>query len=358
MAVITGIFLQFIFGTYLNWRIVALVNCIIPVGAFILLIFIPETPLWLIRKGRIDDGRKSLAWLRGWTQIEDIEDEFKLIHKQCTEKKKQHLTLTDYVKLFLQKNFYWPYCLCSFVFFISHFNGSSPLQTYAINIFTNLNAPISSYYATIIMGLAQWFGALICVIIIHVLGKRALNFISLAGTSACFIVVAIYAQIYRIDYLDLNTDGKTENASEFNWVPVTFLVLAAFTANLGIKALPWILTGECFPDETRALASGYSAAIGYVFNFITNKIFLSLVSSITLPIIFHLYAFIGFGGIVILYFILPETEGKTLFDISEHFRGGPKLDNKIGKRRTELTGQQNVGFEMDDVIINNVNGKN
>lgn len=57
---------QFIMGNFLYWRTVALINTAAPSIAFCALFLVPESPYWLATKNRVDEARKSLAWLRGW----------------------------------------------------------------------------------------------------------------------------------------------------------------------------------------------------------------------------------------------------------------------------------------------------
>lgn len=53
-----------------------------------------------------------------------------------------------------------------------------------------------------------------------------------------------------------------------------------------------------------------------------------MLATLTLPGTFCFYACVSLVGCVILYFTLPETEGRTLFEIVEHFSGGRKLHEK------------------------------
>ncbi|KAG5863184.1 hypothetical protein JTB14_030568 [Gonioctena quinquepunctata] len=89
-----------------------------------------------------------------------------------------------------------------------------------------------------------------------------------------------------------------------------------------------------------------SAGSGYVIGFLANKFFLDMVSSFTLPGVFWFYGCVGILGTVVLYFTLPETEGKTLFEITEHFSGRNKLSNEVRRKRI-LSGQCNTAFEVE-----------
>lgn len=368
--------MQFLLGTFLHWRTVALVNCSVPILSFILLFFVPESPHWLVMKNRLSEARKSIAWLRGWTTEDQIDPEFKeLCHhldrkfqgvdnpnfNGCEKKPASiaaenvatnHTGITEKLKLFLKKTFLYPYGLVSFVFFLANFGGMGTLQTYAVQIFATLQAPIDKYYATIILGVAQLSGSILCVCIIHYTGKRRLSFVSLIACSVCLLVIATYAYVIDVRYLitDSNVSSQIEK-TQYSWIPMTFLISYAFLCHAGIRVLPWILTGEVYTTETRAAASGLSSAISYIFAFLANKVFFYMISLMTLPGTYWFYSALNFLGFIGLYFILPETEGKTLHEIMDHFSGKKKLDKTVIRRRRELensAGAINAGFTISE----------
>lgn len=380
MAVMLGILSQFLFGTFLQWRTVVLINCALPIISFILLIFVPETPVWLISKKKFDEARKSIAWLRGWVPVQNIEGEFQELCNQRLQQETTHgksdviedltnnkkpavkkASTIQNLKLYVKKQFLWPYFVVSLVFFLSHFNGNTTLQIYAIKIFSTLKTPIDKYYATVLLGIVQFLGCIVCVVFVNILGKRVINFISLLGSGICFIIVATYAYLIDVKYFDdvvkNNETGNTTHASifseetsiqDFRWIPVTFLVASAFLSYVGIKILPWILTGEVYFSEVRATASGISGGTGYIFSFLANKVFLSSVSSFTLPGVFWLYGAISVVGTIVLYFLLPETEGKSLFEITEHFAGRSKMTNSVRRKKVnQCSGKNNEAFEPE-----------
>lgn len=52
-----------------------------------------------------------------------------------------------------------------------------------------------------------------------------------------------------------------------------------------------------------------------------------MLATMTLPGTFWFYSSVSLIGCVILYFALPETEGRTLIEIEEHFAGGRCLED-------------------------------
>ena len=58
-----GMVLSYLKGAYIDWRIVAWLSIVYAVVPVILVqFFVPESPVWLVSKGRLDDAKKSLEW--------------------------------------------------------------------------------------------------------------------------------------------------------------------------------------------------------------------------------------------------------------------------------------------------------
>lgn len=345
-SVIAGILCQFVMGAFLHWRTVALLSCFMPSVTILALCFVPESPYWLLNKGRVEEARKALAWLRGWVTFDEIAVEFNEIHDGLVSRKKESSAIKSIVHRmvpYTKRNFIAPFALISFGILLSNFSGQTALQTYAVQIFKSLRAPMDEYYATIFFGAAELMGAMICVLAVRYTGKRPLAFVSLIGCGICFLFTATYANIYinfspdsphsfETDSNELLENGSNHfgdiinistntDRSEFHWWPLSFLLVSALFAHAGIRLIPWMMIGEVFPTSVRSGASGIASGIGYFFAFLTNKVFLGMVSTMTLPGTFWFYSAFSLTGCVILYFIMPETEGKTLFEIEPYFTG-------------------------------------
>lgn len=74
-----------------------------------------------------------------------------------------------------------------------------------------------------------------------------------------------------------------------------------------------------------------------------------MLATLTLPGTFWFYSGVAFAGSVLLYFFLPETEGRTLLDIEEHFLGKRLLSDDRPRSRAQSIASRRQ---------NNANGNN
>ena len=284
----------------------------------------------LADKGRVSDAEKSLCWLRGWVDPPQVQMELsELVASLTTSNPNKSETSKSSWRNYTRRTFLLPYCLVSAGFFFGHFAGMTTLQTYAVRIFAMLGAPIDKYLATLYLGLVELAGSLVCVVLVHWTGKRPLTFFSTAGNGLCYIVVATYAFCYP---------QMSEILKSYDWLPMTFLIGSAFLSHIGIRLLPWILIGEVYPSEVRGVASGASGSIGYIFGFAANKTYLHMLETLTLPGTFWFYGVVSLTGTILFYFFLPETEGRTLHEIQEHFAGVRNL-----MKEHKVNSKNNVG---------------
>lgn len=64
-ALALGILVAYIIGAFVDWWILAFILSMFPMMLFTGMIFMPETPIWLISHNREDDAKKALQRLRG-----------------------------------------------------------------------------------------------------------------------------------------------------------------------------------------------------------------------------------------------------------------------------------------------------
>lgn len=98
-----------------------------------------------------------------------------------------------------------------------------------------------------------------------------------------------------------------------------------------------------------------AGSIGYIFNSIANKVYLYMVNGMSLPGTFLFYTLINFAGGALLYFILPETEGRSLKEIEEHYAGIQSL--KTRPKKEELSFKEKWAASNPAIIYDDTESK-
>jgi len=85
--------------------------------------------------------------------------------------------------------------------------------------------------------------------------------------------------------------------------------------------------------QVRSTATGASGMVGYILLSIANKTFLYMMNGISLSGTFIFNALVNLAGLCFLYWMLPETEGRTLREVEEHFAGIQNLKDRPRKEQ-------------------------
>lgn len=153
---------MFFLGTQTTWRIAAVICCIVPIFTAIAICFVPETPYWLLSKGRDKCAMKSLQWLRGWVSEKAVEKEFNELKRysdnanKCTPCQKSGIAVCSHKEPFvvkakelMRKRTLKPFCLVLALFAFCQFGGLHGMRPYLIQVFETFDLPIDSNWATV-----------------------------------------------------------------------------------------------------------------------------------------------------------------------------------------------------------------
>lgn len=111
--------------------------------------------------------------------------------------------------------------------------------------------------------------------------------------------------------------------------------------------------------RTRGLATALAGCLYYIFTFIATKLYYTVESTLSLPGITLFNCVCAVLGWILMYNIMPETEGRTLEDINIHFSDKSKklTDHKMPKPRKldveaarDSNGMRNRPVRVDGVI--------
>ncbi|CAH1636007.1 unnamed protein product [Spodoptera littoralis] len=337
----TGMFVAYLLGTVLPWRQAALVALTVPLTTMVLVLFVPETPIWLLSKGRQKEALNSLCRLRGWAKPEHVKEEFdELIQYHddlrrcvlCAKEGKilelcEHYDTSSFKKIILKIKYVFfvketmkPFMLVLAYFFFYTMSGAVPVRPNMVNVCRALRMKYDPKNIVVIIGALFIVTSLLSAAIVRFIGKRKLVVGSMLGTACCSMAIGIYARMnlpssvfsYEIDTF---TDKK-------ELLPVVLFLSLIFFNALGI---PWVLLSEVFPFRSRGIATALAAASNYIIYFGAAKTNYNIEYAFHLSGTFGIYAIFGFIGTIYLYLFLPETEKKTLAEIEAYYKSDRKI---------------------------------
>ncbi|XP_072945856.1 facilitated trehalose transporter Tret1-2 homolog [Epargyreus clarus] len=308
LAIAVGILVAHILGTYLTWQWTAVICCIFPVLGVLLLSLVPESPTWLISKGQIEEGAKAFTWLRGYS--EEAKAELKgIIDKRKAADNEPVPNFKERMMNLKSPELIKPLVIMIIFFITCQFSGVNAIAFYSIEIVEKaVGKGMDHYMAMLIIDLVRVVMSIVACVICKMYGRRPLCMISGVCTSLSMIGLSSY--LYW-------TDGQPTNMS---WLPLTCLTTYICAISIGLVPLPWMMCGEIFPTKTRGLGSGISSATTFAAFFIVVKTAPGLMANVGEVITFLIYGVVALVGTAILYFILPETKGKSLQEIEDKFK--------------------------------------
>ncbi|XP_034946361.1 facilitated trehalose transporter Tret1-like [Chelonus insularis] len=304
-----GIFLAYILGALLSYKLFAICSLSFSVIFFVCFLFMPETPTFLVRKDRITDATKSLMWLKNRDKAAVDQELLRLrtLVKEYTNVNKP-VGLYD---LFRDRATIKGFIIANGLLSGQQTCGITAMLTYASMIFQLSGSSLSPNAATVIVGGIQIIGSGLSTLFIEKAGRRPLILISCLGMLLCHCAVAtfLFLQSLSID------------VSSLRWIPLVALSVYVITYSLGMGPAPFIVATEVFSSEIAALGCSISMTVMIVVAFAMLKFFPLAIELLNLYGCFYLLAAFCGCTLTFTYFIVPETKGRSIEFIINKLNG-------------------------------------
>ena len=302
------------------WRPMFYVGVIPALIMFVGMIFLPETPRWLISKGYEDKCREVLEKVEEPLLVEEVITRMK---KDIDVDKHLKISWTFIFKKWLRV----PLIIAIGIMFVQQFTGINTIIYYSPKIFlmSGFADAQAAVWASVSVGVVNVVFTVLSLFMIDKLGRRKLYFIGLSG-----IVVALIAM--GTCFALQSTLGDS-----IKWVTISlvWVYIAFFAISLG--PLGWLIISEVFPLNVRGIGSSIGALSNWLFNGVVAFTFFKIVKGLTMAGTgitlkgedlgnpagaFYLYAIVGILGLIWGYYFIPETKNVTLEKIEGHWRQG------------------------------------
>eukprot|EP00257_Ricinus_communis_P014163 XP_015571771.1 polyol transporter 5 isoform X1 [Ricinus communis] len=300
-----------------NWRLMlglaAFPAIIVALGVMMM----PESPRWLVMKGRFGDAKKVLAR----TSESEEEAELRLTEMIKAAKDLTHGAASSnwrgqgaWRELLFEPSRPIRRILISAigVNFFMQASGNDAVMYYTPAVFKDAGIQSRQQLVgvTIIMGIAKTFFVLVSALFLDRFGRRPLL---LLGTTGMAVALAA-----------LGLGSKYLQQCDIKPLWAIALCIVAVCADvsffsIGLGPITWVYSSEIFPMRLRAQGTSLAISVNRLVSGIVAMTFLSISRLISFGGMFFALSGILVVGTIFFYFFLPETKGKTLEEIGSLF---------------------------------------
>jgi SP family facilitated glucose transporter-like MFS transporter 8 len=180
-------------------------------------------------------------------------------------------------------------------------------------MFQDAGSELEATTQSIIVGVIQVVFTFISTLVIDRLGRRILLIISDIVMAICTLLIGVFFFL-KADYQDVSNLG---------WLPLTSVCLFIVAFSLGYGPIPWMMVGELFAPNIKGIASSLACILNWILAFLVTRFYQDLATSFGIHTTFWIFAAISLIGTVFVFFVVPETKGKTLREIQKELGGSP-----------------------------------
>lgn len=258
-------------------------------------------------KNQTRKAEESLRWLRGDEyNFNDELTEIQIEHDLMTRNR------TNPLAALKQSATKRALSISLILLLLTQLSGINAIIFYTESIFEEANTGIESSVAVIIVGVMQVFATFVSTVTVDYLGRRILLAFSASIMCICNIGMGTYF-IFK--------DHDSTYLPYLNWLPISALCVYIIAFSLGLGPIPWVLVGEIFTTEVKAIASSLSGATSWFIAFLVTKLFTNIRDLIGAGTTFYSFALFAALCTTFVLTSIPETKGKSLNEIQRSLHG-------------------------------------
>ena len=266
---------------------------------FIIIFFIPESPRWLILKGRQEKATNILE--RIYTSSKEALFQLTETKSVLSSESKSEW------KLLLQPGIRKAVIIGVCIAVLGQFMGVNAVLYYGPSIFENagLSGGDSLFYQ-VLVGLVNTLTTVLALVIIDKVGRKKLVYYGVSGMVISLVLIAtyfIYGESWAISSIFL----------------LIFFLFYVFCCAVSICAVVFVLLSEMYPTRVRGLAMSIAGFALWIGTYLIGQLTPWMLQNLTPAGTFILFAIMCVPYMLIVWKLVPETTGKSLEEIERYW---------------------------------------
>lgn len=265
---------------------------------FFIIFFIPESPKWLIVKGKMDKASGVLAKI--YAEQSDIDNEITTTKESMAGDKGSWADL-------LKPGIIVAVIAGSAIAILGQFMGVNAVLYYGPKIFQEAGFD-NPMFSTVLVGVVNCVTTVLAVFIIDRVGRKQLIYWGVSGMIICLVAIGIYFAW-----------GSTLGLS--NGFMLTFFLAYVFCCAISISAIVFVLLSEMYPNSVRGRAMSIAGFALWIVTYLIGQLTPVLLGWSQAGT-FFIFAAMCVPYMLIMWKVIPETTGKTLEEIEKYWTKG------------------------------------
>jgi SP family arabinose:H+ symporter-like MFS transporter len=266
---------------------------------FIIIFFIPESPRWLIVRGKD---------LKAVNILEKIYNSITEAKSQLNETKS---VLTSETKsewsLLMKPGIFKAVIIGVCIAILGQFMGVNAVLYYGPSIFENagLSGGDSLFYQ-VLVGLVNTLTTVLALVIIDKVGRKKLVYYGVSGMVVSLVLIGLYFLF-----------GDSLGVSSL--FLLVFFLFYVFCCAVSICAVVFVLLSEMYPTKVRGLAMSIAGFALWIGTYLIGQLTPWMLQNLTPAGTFFLFALMCVPYMLIVWKLVPETTGKSLEEIERYW---------------------------------------
>ncbi|WP_028403091.1 sugar porter family MFS transporter [Ectobacillus panaciterrae] len=311
LMIVTGQLLAFTFNAIIGntmgdnshvWRYMLSIAALPAVFLFFGMIRVPESPRWLVSKGKNGDALRALGQIRKENQAKSELSEIEAAFAKESGIKKA--TFKDLTVPWVRRIVF----LGIGIAVVQQITGVNSIMYYGTEILKDAGFQTeAALIGNIANGVISVLATFVGIWLLGKVGRRPMLMTGLIGTTTALLLIGIFSRIL---------EGSAALPYVVLALTVTFL---AFQQG-AISPVTWLMLSEIFPLRLRGLGMGVTVFCLWIVNFVIGLTFPVLLDKVGLSTTFFVFVALGLAAIAFVKKYLPETKGLTLEQLEHNFR--------------------------------------